>query len=110
SDRALGQVPRCQQLREPEPVGAADLEAPLHGDVPERHAVEQRVELRLEGVETDREVHVVIDGEALWPVPLCRLVVRRAAVSSTALDEAHVEWIGHRANSSRLRVAWIDLD
>ena len=42
-------------------------------------------------VEPDREVHVVVDREALRAVALGRLVVRRAPVARAALDLAHVE-------------------
>ena len=48
ADRALREVARREELRESEAVGTRDLEAPLDGYVPERHAVQERVELRLE--------------------------------------------------------------
>ena len=71
--RALRQIAGREQLGEREAVGPADLQAALHRDVPDRHVVQERLELVLERVETDREVHVVVDGVALaastsaWP-------------------------------------------
>src|SRR5205085_3589733 len=86
------------QLGEPKPVRPGDLQTPLHGDVPHRHVVQERVELRLEGVVADREVHVVVDGVAERAVALLGLVVRGPAVARAPLYEAHVE-LGHRLPS-----------
>jgi len=97
--RARREVAWREQLREPEAVGAGDLEAALDRHVPERDAVEEGVELRLERVEADREVHVVVDREALWAVALRGLVVRRPAVAGAALHPAHVERLGHLGSS-----------
>ena len=97
---ALRQIARGHQLGEREAVGAGDLEAPLHRDVPEGHGVEERVELVLERVEADREVHVVVDRVALRPVLLGGLVVGGAAVACTPLHQGHVERFGHRGSPS----------
>ena len=95
---AFRQIARRQELSEREPVGTRDLEAPLHGDVPDRDVVEQGDELRLERVEADREVHVVVNGEALGTVFLGRLVVRGPPVARSALHQPHVERLGHRGS------------
>src|SRR5207342_1980843 len=79
-----------------EAVGTGDLEASLDRDVPERDTVEQGIELRLEGVEADREIHVVVDREALRAVLLGGLVVRGAPIACAPLHQAHVERLGHR--------------
>ncbi len=90
-DLALRQVARGEQLRKFEPVRPGDLEAALDRDVPDGDVVEQGLEFRLERVEPDREVHVVVDREALRAVALGGLVVGRAPVAGAALDLAHVE-------------------
>ena len=84
-------IARREELREPEAVRSGDLEAALDRDIPDRDPVQQRLELCLERVEADREVHVVVDREALRAVALGRLVVRRAPVAGAPLDLAHVE-------------------
>jgi len=68
-----------------------DLETALHRDVPDRHVVQQGLELRLERIEPNREVHVVVHGEPLGRAALGSLVVGRSPVPSAALDQAHVE-------------------
>ena len=61
---ALGQVPWRQQLGELEAVRPGHLQAALDRHVPYRDVVEERLELRFEGIEADREQHVVVDREA----------------------------------------------
>src|SRR5262249_30138784 len=95
SDLAPRQVAGRHQLGELQTVRAGDLHVALDGDVPERDLVQQVVEFGVEIVEADREVHVVVDREALGAVPLSGLVERRAAVAGAALHKAHVERLRH---------------
>src|SRR4029077_7081944 len=74
-------------------------------DVPEGDVVQQGLELVLERVEADREVHVVVDRVALRSVLLRRLEVRRATVACTALHETHVERLSHGPLLGRRRRA-----
>src|SRR4029079_13554343 len=92
ADRALGQVAARERVRERRGVRPDDLDDPLHPDVPERHAVQQRPVLLDRVAVVAREVHVVVDVVRAG-ARLQRLLEERRA----AVPRAEVEGRGGRA-------------
>ena len=64
-DRALVDVPGCQQLRQIQGVGTNDFHLALRGDVPERDALDDRPVLGGCVAVAGGHEHVVVDGKSL---------------------------------------------
>ena len=77
TDRHLRQVPRREELRERGGVWSGDLDLPLDRNVAQDGVVDEVPEVLDRVAEVARDVHVVVDGEALGSPPHGGMEVRR---------------------------------
>ena len=104
-DAALVQVPRHEHVGELERVRAGDLHLPLHPDVPERHAFQQRPVLADRISVVPRVVGVVVDAVQAHPV-LPGGVEERRLAQPGVLQDSGVRIHGHRRMLLRGSVVW----
>src|SRR5579883_960727 len=86
-DLTLVQVARDQHVGESEGVGAGDLDLPLHGHVPQRHAIEQ-LPILLDGVEVDAGVIHVVVHAVQQRLGVTRGVIVRRLANPRVLQDA----------------------
>ena len=76
---AAGQVPAAQELGEFRRVRAGDLDLPFHRHIAQDGLVHEVPEILHRIAEIPRDIHVVIDREALRPPPQRRIRIGRFA-------------------------------